>query len=61
MRRAPWDGSRSNSFAPISQARVKELEEERRRARETTLRFGEALAATHEHQLLRVIVETASN
>jgi diguanylate cyclase (GGDEF)-like protein len=42
------------------QARVRELEEERRRLRETTLRFGEALAATHDiDQLLRVIVETA--
>ncbi len=42
------------------QARVQELEEERRRLRETTLRFGEALAATHDiDQLLRVIVETA--
>ena len=37
-----------------------ELEEERRRLRETTLRFGEALAATHDvDQLLRVIVDTA--
>ena len=27
---------------------MKELEEERRRLRETTLRFGEALAATHD-------------
>jgi diguanylate cyclase (GGDEF)-like protein len=42
------------------QARVKELEEERRRVRETTLRFGEALAATHDiDELMRVIVETA--
>ena len=42
------------------QARVKELEEERRRVRETTLRFGEALAATHDiDELKRVIVETA--
>jgi diguanylate cyclase (GGDEF)-like protein len=41
-------------------ARVKELEEERRRVRETTLRFGEALAATHDiDELQRVIVETA--
>jgi diguanylate cyclase (GGDEF)-like protein len=37
-----------------------ELEEERRRLRETTLHFGEALAATHDvDQLLRVIVDTA--
>jgi diguanylate cyclase (GGDEF)-like protein len=42
------------------QARVKELDEERRRLRETTLRFGEALAATHDvDELLRVVVETA--
>ena len=42
------------------QARVTELEEERRRVRETTLRFGEALAATHDiDELQRVIVETA--
>ena len=42
------------------QARVTELEEERRRVRETTLRFGEALAATHDSdELQRVIIETA--
>jgi diguanylate cyclase (GGDEF)-like protein len=42
------------------QARVIELEEERRRVRETTLSFGEALAATHDvDELQRVIVETA--
>ena len=42
------------------QARVTDLEEERRRVRETTLRFGEALAATHDiDELQRVIVETA--
>jgi diguanylate cyclase (GGDEF)-like protein len=40
--------------------RMVELEDERRRLRETTARFGEALQATHDlDQLLRVIVETA--
>ncbi|HEX2496142.1 MAG TPA: diguanylate cyclase [Gaiellaceae bacterium] len=49
-----------NQMADQLQARMRELEEERRRLRETTLRFGEALAATHDiDQLLRVIVETA--
>jgi diguanylate cyclase (GGDEF)-like protein len=42
------------------EARQRELEDERRRGRETILRFGEALAATHDiDQLLRVVVETA--
>jgi diguanylate cyclase (GGDEF)-like protein len=49
-----------NEMADQLQARLHELKEERRRGRETTLRFGEALAATHDtDQLLRVIVETA--
>ncbi|HEX7255534.1 MAG TPA: GGDEF domain-containing protein [Gaiellaceae bacterium] len=49
-----------NQMADQLEARLRELEEERRRLRETTLRFGEALAATHDiDQLLRVIVETA--
>src|SRR5215210_4071084 len=49
-----------NQMADQLEARMDELEEERRRLRETTLRFGEALAATHDiDQLLRVIVETA--
>jgi diguanylate cyclase (GGDEF)-like protein len=49
-----------NQMADQLEARMHELEEERRRLRETTLRFGEALAATHDiDQLLRVIVETA--
>jgi len=49
-----------NQMADQLEARVHDLEEERRRLRETTLRFGEALAATHDiDQLLRVIVETA--
>ncbi|MBA2361123.1 MAG: diguanylate cyclase [Actinobacteria bacterium] len=49
-----------NDMADQLQARLGELEEERQRLREATLRFGEALAATHDiDQLLRVIVETA--
>jgi diguanylate cyclase (GGDEF)-like protein len=49
-----------NQMADQLEARLHELEEERRRLRETTLRFGEALAATHDiDQLLRVIVDTA--
>ena len=49
-----------NEMADQLEARMHELEEERRRLRETTLHFGEALAATHDvEQLLRVIVETA--
>lgn len=49
-----------NQMADQLQARMTELEEERRRLRETTLHFGEALAATHDvDQLLRVIVDTA--
>jgi two-component system, cell cycle response regulator len=49
-----------NQMADQLEARQQELEEERRRLRETTLRFGEALAATHDiDQLLRVIIETA--
>lgn len=53
-------GHAFNDMADQLEARVRELEEERRRVRETTLRFGEALAATHDvDQLLRVIVESA--
>jgi diguanylate cyclase (GGDEF)-like protein len=53
-------GHAFNEMADQLQARLHELEEERRRVRETTLRFGEALAATHDiDELLRVIVESA--
>jgi diguanylate cyclase (GGDEF)-like protein len=53
-------GRAFNEMADQLQARLRELEEERRRVRETTLRFGEALAATHDiGELLRVIVESA--
>jgi diguanylate cyclase (GGDEF)-like protein len=48
-----------NEMAEQLQARLAELEAERARLRESTVRFGEALAATHDiDQLLRVIVET---
>jgi diguanylate cyclase (GGDEF)-like protein len=53
-------GHAFNEMADQLQARLRELEEERRRVRDTTLRFGEALAATHDiDELLRVIVESA--
>jgi diguanylate cyclase (GGDEF)-like protein len=49
-----------NEMADQLEARLRDLEQERRRLRETTLRFGEALAATHDvDELLRVIVESA--
>jgi diguanylate cyclase (GGDEF)-like protein len=48
-----------NEMAGQLEGRVDELGEERRRLREATLRFGEALSATHDvDQLLPVIVET---
>jgi diguanylate cyclase (GGDEF)-like protein len=48
-----------NEMADQLQARLAELEAERGRLRDSTVRFGEALAATHDvDQLLRVIVET---
>ncbi len=53
-------GMAFNEMADQLQARAEELGAERARVRETTVRFGEALAATHDvDQLLRVIVETA--
>jgi diguanylate cyclase (GGDEF)-like protein len=53
-------GRAFNEMADQLEARLRELEEERRRVRETTLRFGEALAATHDiDQLLPVIVDSA--
>jgi diguanylate cyclase (GGDEF)-like protein len=53
-------GRSFNEMAAQLEARVEELETERRRLREATLRFGEALSATHdEEQLLRKVVETA--
>jgi diguanylate cyclase (GGDEF)-like protein len=48
-----------NEMADQLEARLQELDAERARQREATVRFGEALAATHDvDQLLRVIVET---
>ncbi|HET7855213.1 MAG TPA: diguanylate cyclase [Gaiellaceae bacterium] len=53
-------GRAFNDMADQLQARLRELDEERRRLREATMRFGEALAATHDVDgLLRAIVETA--
>jgi two-component system, cell cycle response regulator len=48
-----------NRMAAQLEQRIDELEHERRRTREVTLRFGKALTATHDvNLLLRVIVET---
>jgi diguanylate cyclase (GGDEF)-like protein len=48
-----------NEMADQLEARLEELDAERARQREATVRFGDALAATHDvDQLLRVIVET---
>jgi diguanylate cyclase (GGDEF)-like protein len=53
-------GRTFNEMAEQLESRLEELENERRRLREATTRFGEALAASHDiDQLLRVIVETA--
>jgi diguanylate cyclase (GGDEF)-like protein len=52
-------GAAFNEMADQLEARMVELEAERGRLRDTTVRFGEALAATHDvDQLLRAIVET---
>jgi diguanylate cyclase (GGDEF)-like protein len=49
-----------NEMAEQLDERMRELEDERRRLRDVTLRFGEALASTHDvDQLLEAIVETA--
>ena len=49
-----------NEMADQLEARIRELDDERRRLRDVTVRFGEALAATHDiGELLRVVVETA--
>jgi diguanylate cyclase (GGDEF)-like protein len=53
-------GRAFNEMADQLQARLSELDAERTRVRDATMRFGEALAATHDAaELLRVIVETA--
>jgi diguanylate cyclase (GGDEF)-like protein len=52
-------GTAFNEMADQLQARMDELDAERARVRDATVRFGEALAATHDvDQLLRVVVET---
>jgi diguanylate cyclase (GGDEF)-like protein len=49
-----------NEMADQLEARIGELDDERRRLRDATVRFGEALGATHDiDELLRVVVETA--
>jgi diguanylate cyclase (GGDEF)-like protein len=53
-------GRAFNEMADQLEARIRELTDERRRLRDVTMRFGEALAATHDiGELLRVVVETA--
>jgi diguanylate cyclase (GGDEF)-like protein len=53
-------GRAFNGMADQLEARITELDAERTRVRDATVRFGEALAATHDaEELLRVIVETA--
>jgi diguanylate cyclase (GGDEF)-like protein len=53
-------GSAFNEMAEQLQERLEDLEAERRRLRDVTIRFGEALASTHDvDQLLRAIAETA--
>ena len=53
-------GRAFNDMADQLEARIRELDDERRRLRDATVRFGEALAATHDiGELLRVVVETA--
>jgi diguanylate cyclase (GGDEF)-like protein len=53
-------GRAFNEMADQLQARLSELDAERTRVRDATMRFGEALAATHDaEELLRVIVGTA--
>ena len=52
-------GHAFNEMADQLEARLEELDAERARMRDSTVRFGDALAATHDvDQLLRVIVET---
>jgi diguanylate cyclase (GGDEF)-like protein len=53
-------GRAFNEMADQLQARLSELDAERTRVRDATMRFGKALAATHDAgELLRMIVETA--
>lgn len=49
-----------NEMAEQLEARIQELDQERRRLREATLRFSEGLGVSHDAvQLLRVVVESA--
>ena len=53
-------GAALNDMAEQLEARLAELEAERGRAREARVRFGEALAATHDaKQLLRIVAAAA--
>jgi diguanylate cyclase (GGDEF)-like protein len=53
-------GTAFNEMAEQLQERLEDLEAERRRLRDLTIRFGEALASTHDvDQLLLAIAETA--
>jgi len=53
-------GRAFNEMADELEVRRRELDDERRRLRDSTMRFGEALSATHDPgELLRVFVETA--
>ena len=53
-------GQSFNEMAAQLESRVQELESERGRLRDAFMRFGDALAATHDpDQLLRIVVETA--
>ena len=53
-------GRAFNEMAEQLQERLEDLEAERRRVRDVTMRFGDALASTHDvDQLLRAIAETA--
>ena len=53
-------GTAFNRMAAQLEQRLAELETERRRMRDATTRFGEALMATHDPgQLVRVVVESA--
>ena len=57
---SPQLGRAFNQMASELEARLDDLEEERRRLREANARFGDALAATLDpEQLRRVIVESA--
>jgi diguanylate cyclase (GGDEF)-like protein len=54
-------GAALNDMAAQLEARLAELEAERGRAREALVRFGQALAATHdEKELLRIVAATAA-